>query len=109
MAEISAMIPDLRALLGLEDDAEDGLLAVLLRQAAATALTVTGRTALPDGLRGAVLDLAVLRYNRRGLEGESVRAEGGVTARMDALPEDVRRALRMYTLARPGVNRCAPG
>lgn len=97
----------LRALLDLEDDAEDGLLAVLLSQAESTALAVTGRDALPDGLRGAVIDLAVLRYNRRGMEGESARTEGGVTARMDALPEDLRRQLRRYTLARAGIQPCA--
>ena len=56
-----------------------------------------------------MIDLAVLRYNRRGLEGESERAEGGVTARMEALPEDIRRQLRRYTLATAGVKRCEAG
>ena len=103
------LLPTLRTLLGVENESEDGLLAVLLAQAEATALAITGRTALPDGLAGAVLDLAVIRYNRRGLEGESERAEGGVTAKMDALPEDLRRQLRRYTLAKAGVTRCEAG
>ncbi len=97
----------LRTLLGLEDTEEDGLLAVLLMQSEALALAVTGRRELPEGLVPAVIELAVLRYNRRGLEGESARTEGGVTARMDALPEDIRRQLRTYTLARAGVKTCA--
>ena len=52
--------------------------------------------------------MAVIRYNRRGMEGETARAEGGVTAHVEALPEDIRRQLRQYTLARPGVTRCDP-
>ena len=99
----------LRAILGIEGEGEDVLLGVLLAQAEAAALAVTGRTELPEGLRGAVIDLAVLRYNRRGMEGESERAEGGVTARMEALPEDIRRQLRRYTLATAGVKRCEAG
>lgn len=101
------LIPALRILLGLEDDGEDDLLSVLLDQARWTVLTVTGRETLPPALLGAVLDLAVLRYNRRGLEGESARTEGGVTAQIEALPEDILRQLRSMTLARAGVKRCA--
>ena len=96
----------LRAILGIVNDGEDALLRVLLSQSEAAALALTGRTELPEGLRGAVVDMAVLRYNRRGLEGETERAEGGVTSRMEALPEDIRRQLRQYALARTGVKRC---
>ncbi len=99
----------LKTLLGLENDGEDGLLAVLLSQAEAEALAITGRSELPDGLCGAVIDLAVLRYNRRGLEGESERGEGGVTSRMDALPGDLKMQLRRYTLAKAGVMKCGQG
>ena len=102
---MNEMLNTLRTLLGL-DSGEDALLRVLLLQAEAEALAVTGRTALPEGLRGAVVDMAVMRYHRRGMEGESERTEGGVTAKMEALPEDIRRQLRQYTLARAGVRRC---
>ena len=101
------MLNALRVMLGLEDGAGDAQLRVLLLQAERTALAVTGRTQLPEGLRGAVVDMAVMRWNRRGTEGESLRTEGGVTAQMEALPEDIRRQLRRYTLARAGVVRCA--
>ena len=103
---MNEMLNTLRTLLGIEDDGEDTLLSALLTQAEAEALAITGRETLPDGLHGAVVDLAVMRYNRRGTEGESQRTEGGVTSRMEALPEDIRRQLRQYTLARAGVKRC---
>ena len=103
---MTEMLNTLRTLLGIEDDGEDALLRVLLAQAEAEALAITGRETLPDGLRGAVVDLAVIRYNRRGTEGENQRTEVGVTAKMDALPEDIRRQLRQYTLAKAGVKRC---
>ena len=103
---MNEMLNTLRTLLGIEDDGEDALLSVLLAQAEAEALAITGRKTLPDGLRGAVVDLAVIHYNRRGTEGENQRTEDGVTAKMDALPEDIRRQLRQYTLAKAGVKRC---
>ena len=104
---MNEMLNTLRTLLGL-NSGEDRLLTALLSQAEAEVLAVTGRTELPEGLRGAVIDLAVMRYNRRGTEGESLRTEGGVTAQMEALPEDIRRQLRQYTLAKAGVKRCDP-
>ena len=103
---MTEMLTILRTILQIEDDGEDALLRVLLAQAEAEALAITGRETLPDRLRGAVVDLAVIRYNRRGTEGENQRTEGGVTAKMDALPEDIRRQLRQYTLAKTGVKRC---
>jgi len=103
------MLNVMRTVLGIEDDGQDALLGVLLAQAEAEALAVTGRETLPEGLRGAVVDLAVMRYNRRGTEGESRRTEGGVTSVMEALPEDIRRQLRRYTLAEAGVKRCGAG
>ena len=103
------MLTSLRAIVGRGDEGEDALLGVLLSQARAAVLGITGRTELPEGLKGAVVDLAVLRYNRRGMEGETQRTEGGVTAQMEALPEDIRRQLRRYTLAKAGVERCANG
>lgn len=103
------MLNSLRTLLGLESDGEDALLRVLLAQAEQEALAVTGRNELPEGLRGAVVDLAVMRYNRRGTEGEAMRTEGGVTAHMEALPEDIRRQFRRYMLAHAGVKTCGAG
>ena len=103
---MNGMLSTLRTLLGIEDDGEDALLGVLLSQAQAAVLGITGRTELPEALQGAVVDLAVMRYNRRGTEGESQRTEGSVTSKMDALPEDIRKQLRQYTLAKAGVKRC---
>ena len=105
---MTEMLNTLRALLGTENNGEDALLGVLLSQAQAAVLNITGRTQLPEELRGVVVDMAVIRYNRRSMEGETERAEGGVTARMEALPEDIMRQLRRYMLARPGVKRCDP-
>ena len=103
---MNELLAPLWRLLGLEDGAEEALLTLLRSQAEAEALAITRRKVLPEALKGAVLDLAVLRWNRRGLEGESERAEGGVTSRMEALPEDLRRQLRSYTLAKAGVGKC---
>ena len=89
---MNEMLSTLQTILGAAEG-EEALLRVPLSPAEAAVLAVTGREELPEGLRGAVIDLAAMRYNRRGTEGESVRTEGGVTSKMEALPEDIRRQL----------------
>ncbi len=97
-----ALLPRLKALLGRDGCEEDALLTALLHQAAGTALAVTGRETLPPALTPAVLDMAVMRYNRLGTEGEASRAEGGVTVRVEELPKSIQKTLRRYTLAQAG-------
>ena len=83
---MNEMLSTLQTILGAAEG-EEALLGVLLSQAEATVLAVTGREELPEGLRGAVIDLAAMRYNRRGTEGESARTEGGVTEIVIRLPQ----------------------
>ena len=58
------------------------------------------RDAGPEALEAAQLALAAAAYNRMGMEGERDHGEGGVTRSVDALPEDIRRQLNPYRLAK---------
>lgn len=86
--------------LGLTDTTRDALLAELLTSAEDAAKAYTGRDELPQGAETAVVCLAILAYNRLGMEGETSRSEGGVSVGVDAMPEDVRSLLRPFRVAR---------
>lgn len=86
-----------------ESPAGDDLLRELLLGAEALILACTGQPALPEALQEAQLRLAVIAYNRLGMEGESYRHEGGLSLRVDEMPESLLAQLRPYRLLRvPG-------
>lgn len=84
----------------IPDARDDALLNDLLEEAAQFILGYTGREALPEALQGAQLALAAILYNRMGMEGESARVEGGVSRTVAFLPEDLRRQLNGWRLAK---------
>lgn len=43
--------------------------------------------------------LAVIRYNRMGMEGESARKEGSVTIRAEGIPKDMMDEIRAWRIA----------
>ena len=48
-----------------------------------------------------VKKLAIINYNRLGLEGETQRSEGGVTNYLETgIPKDIRLGLNRYRIAR---------
>lgn len=82
------------------DGAADAVLEAVLEDAQGMILAYTGRTALPMALETAQVQLAAVLYNRMGTEGESSHSEGGVSRTMEGLPEDIRRQIAPYRLAR---------
>ena len=94
------MIAQLRLRLRDADDAPDALLSTLLDDAAALIRALTWRDNVPDELQNALLRLAVIFYNRMGMEGESVHIEGDVHRTADGLPDALRREICSYRLAK---------
>jgi hypothetical protein len=94
----------LKTLAGIIGDSQDGLLAALLDDALEWMSLYAGRpewmNALPDSLNGLRVRVALNNYNRRGVEGMSGASEGGVSRTIEAIPEDIRRALNGWRLAR---------
>ena len=68
-------------------------------------LACTGRSVLPDALVTAQVQLAAILYNRQGTEGETAHSEGGVSRAMDGLPEEIRRQIAPYRVARIGCSQ----
>jgi len=64
-------------------------------------LNYTRRETLPDALKNAVVDLAVIAYGRRGAEGESTRSEGGVShSFVDGIPNEIKSQLNRFIRAK---------
>lgn len=72
----------------------------LLTEAEAQILSLTGREALPPQLDYTQIKLAVIAYNRLGIEGQSAYSEGGVSLSVDSIPEAIRAEIAPYRLAR---------
>ena len=94
------MIAQLRLRLPDAADAPDALLSSLLEDAAALIRALTWRDAVPDELQNALLRLAVIFFNRMGMEGEKERTEGDIRRAVDDLPDALRREITAYRLAK---------
>jgi len=80
--------------------ADNAVLEVLLEEAEGMLLAYTGRMTLPGALETAMVQLAVVLYNRQGIEGQSAHSEGGVTRTMEGIPQEILRQAAPYRLAR---------
>ncbi len=94
------LIDQLRLRLPDAMDAPDALLSTLLDDADALIRALTWRDAVPDELQNALLRLAVIFFNRMGMEGEREHAEGDIRRAADDLPDALRREICSYRLAK---------
>ena len=94
------MIAQLRLRLPDADDAPDALLSSLLDDAASLIRALTWRDTVPGGLENAMLRLAVIFFNRMGMEGEKEHTEGDVRRSAADLPDALRREITAYRLAK---------
>ena len=93
------MISALRLRLDEGEKAEERLLSSLLSDAAALIRALTWRSEVPPELQNAQIRLAVIFYNRMGMEGESSRSEGDVKRTAEDLPDGLRREIYAYRRA----------
>ena len=97
-------IDRLKAVTGIRDDSQDELLTELLAQAEDYILAYTNRDELPESMSAGQVRLALLYFNRLGIEGESAHGEGGVSRSIDDLPASLVAWLNKYRLT-PDVAR----
>ena len=84
----------------LPDAADDALLEDLLAEAGTFIRAYTRRAEVPAELEDAQVRIAAILFNRMGMEGESAHSEGGVSRTAELLPEDLRRWLNGWRVAR---------
>ena len=90
MNRLSARLPDVKA----------DVLEALLEEAEGMLLAYTGRMTLPGALETAKVQLAVVLYNRQGIEGQTAHSEGGVSRSMEGIPQEILRQAAPYRAAR---------
>lgn len=99
MSAAAQWLPRLKTLLPGESP-QDALLTEVLEAAQALVLAYTGLKQVPPALVPALLQVAVMHYNRLGTEGEYARREGGLTLRFLDLPHRVTCQLRAFRMGR---------
>lgn len=66
-------------------------------------LGYTNREALTGNMESSVYDIAVVRLNMMGNEGETSRSEGGVSQSFETgIPKSIKSALNRYRVGRLG-------
>lgn len=90
----------LKIMLGIQDVAQDELLTQLLESAETDVLALTNRQTLPAGLLDTQIQLATIKYNRLGAEGEQSHSEGGISRTIyvlgDDLPDSIIRKISQF-------------
>lgn len=81
------------------EQGEDSLLLSLLEDAKALICALTWRTEVPRELENAQVRLALVFFNRMGMEGETDHAEGDVRRSVEGLPADLRREIFAFRRA----------
>ncbi|OMF54683.1 hypothetical protein BK138_16120 [Paenibacillus rhizosphaerae] len=97
----------LKIMLGIKDSSQDEVLGLLLEDVQADLLTWTNRLELPVGMEPVQRQIAVIRYNMQGVEGQTAHSEGGVSRSFEALPADIKQTVSQYRLIKV-VGRSAP-
>ena len=84
----------------LTSEKNEELINVLLDEAENFVLSYTNRKIIPKILEGSVLQIAIVKYNRLGTEGEQSRSQGNISLSYDELPDDIKAALNNCRLAK---------
>lgn len=90
----------LKLLLGIADDTQDGLLSLLLDDVQADLLSWTNRQTLPIGLEPTQRQIAIMRYNKQGVEGQTSHSEGGISRSFEDLPKGLQASIIQMRLVK---------
>lgn len=95
-----SQLEKLKTMLGIPagDTSQDTALQLLLDDVASDILAWTNRDTLPVALEPTQRQIAVIRYNMQGVEGQKSHSEGGVSRSFDELPESIRATIAQYRL-----------
>jgi len=82
--------------IAIDDISQDGELQLLLDDIQTDLLTWTNRIAFPVPLESIQRQIAVMRYNKKGVEGQSSHSEGGIGRSFEDLPVSMQAAINQY-------------
>jgi hypothetical protein len=90
----------MRLHVGAADDSQDAILNMYMDDAQEFILAFTRRRTIPAALNRVWIRVAVVLYNRRGMEGSQKYNVGDTAFIIDAMPPDIIRQLNSYRAAR---------
>jgi hypothetical protein len=90
----------LKIMLGIApgDTSQDDDLLLLLDDVSIDLLTWTNRSVLPDALGPTQRQIAVMRYNKQGVEGQNSHSEGGISRSFDDLTPSLQASIGQFRL-----------
>ena len=88
----------LRIQLGIKTIEEDDSLQLILDDVKDDILIWTNRATLPVTLESTQRQIAVIRYNMQGIEGQTSHSEGGISRSFDLLPQSIQNTLNQNRL-----------
>lgn len=79
----------------LADVSQDDLLSLYLEDAKDTILELAHLEELPQSLLSTQIELAIIYYNKEGIEGQTSHSEGGVSRSFEeGIPESIMKKIR---------------
>ncbi|SHH56181.1 phage head-tail connector protein [Sporanaerobacter acetigenes] len=79
----------------LGDTDEDNLLNLYLEDAENEILELTHLDKIPSNLLSTQIDLAIIMYNKQGIEGQTSHSEGGISRSFEeGIPESIMKKIR---------------
>ncbi|QNK86432.1 phage head-tail connector protein [Sporosarcina sp. resist] len=93
-------IDKLKLQLGIINSEQDDLLELSLEDIKTDILTWTNRTALPKSLESTCRQIAVIHYNKQGVEGQTSHSEGGISRSFEDLPQSLQSTINQKRLAK---------
>lgn len=79
----------------MEDVSQDDLLNIYLEDAKDTILELTHLPEVPVNLLRAQIELAIVYYNKEGIEGQTGHSEGGISRSFEeGIPESIMKKIR---------------
>ncbi|MFF2449364.1 phage head-tail connector protein [Neobacillus sp. NPDC058068] len=97
---MATMLEKLKIQLEIKDNSKDDLLDLLLEDVETDILTWTNRSELPKALESTQRQLAIIRYNMMGVEGQTSHSEGGVSRSFEDLPAVVKKTISQFVKAK---------
>ncbi len=89
------MLRNLKLKLGIKSNDEDGLLNIYLDDARDYIKSYCNLTETTDRLDRVAVDMAVIYYNKNGVEGQISHSEGGISrGYTDGLPKEIVSVLK---------------
>ncbi len=81
--------------IGLDTTDKDALLNLYLEDAKDTILELTHLSELPQSLLSTQIELAIIYYNKEGIEGQTGHSEGGIGRSFEeGIPESIMKKIR---------------